>query len=55
MNETPLKDGDSLARPGSPAASDVDFGNNGGGDIDFDVDTSGLASGAGAPADQPRG
>ena len=51
MNETPLKDGDSLARPSSPAASDVDFGNNGGGDIDFDVDTSGLASGAGAPAD----
>jgi len=40
MNETPLKD-DSIGRPGSPAASeDPDFGNNGGGDIDFDVDST---------------
>jgi len=40
MNETPLKD-DSIGRPGSPAASEEpDFGNNGGGDIDFDVDST---------------
>ena len=35
--DTPLKD-DSIRRPGSPADSEPDFGGNGGGDIDFDVD-----------------
>lgn len=39
INDTPLKDG-STGRPGSPTMSeDPDFG--GGGDVDFDVDTSG--------------
>lgn len=43
MNETPLKDDSIGGRPGSPV--EPDFGGNGGGDIDFDVDTSGLADG----------
>ncbi|KAL7540214.1 hypothetical protein ACHAXR_009950 [Thalassiosira sp. AJA248-18] len=55
MNETPLKD-DSIARPNSPAASEEpDFGGNGGGDIDFDVDTSGLASLASGQQQPPEG
>lgn len=38
MNETTsLKDGDSVSRPGSPAASDIDFGGDGGG-IDFEIE-----------------
>ena len=38
MNETmSLKDGDSISRPGSPAASDIDFGGDGGG-IDFEIE-----------------
>lgn len=41
MSETPFKD-DLPPRPGSPAASEEpSFGGDGGGDIDFDVDTSG--------------
>lgn len=41
MSETPLKD-NSIGRPGSPAASEEpSFGGDGGGNIDFDVDTSG--------------
>ena len=37
INDTPMKDG-STGRPGSPTMSEPDFG---GGDVDFDVDTSG--------------
>lgn len=37
MNETPLKD-DSIGRPGSVASEEPDFGADGGGGIDFDVD-----------------
>mmetsp|Transcript_12754 Transcript_12754/g.25584 ORF Transcript_12754/g.25584 Transcript_12754/m.25584 type:complete len:724 (+) Transcript_12754:1388-3559(+) len=37
INDTPMKDGSTDGRPGSPTMSEPDFG---GGDVDFDVDTS---------------
>ena len=54
MNDTPLKN-DSIPRPGSPAESEEpDFGANGGGDIDFDVEQPPADGDAGLSVDTTK-